>query len=456
MCPRESVSDTPVACQGPKHVLPASSGELRISPDPPSAIQCTVSGACNAMPQSCSSLPCESPSKPAHVDAAAHSMATEAVDPAWDSVSSAESEDSPQTGMPALPSCTADSTAVSPAISPGPSCLAPIVIELFSGTGGVTAALRSFGFDAVGIDKIHLKHALAAPMLLDVASPDGLQTLLTLIRSPRVVGIWAAPACGTCSAARNIPCRDAAGNLVPGPRPLRSESYPDGLPHLNAQDKGRVALANASYEALQQAIALAVQRGLVVAVENPGNSLFWRTSFWVAVRDSFNFTSLHQCGFGGRRPKYTAIAHTHPAFCSLHRACQCTEPHEPWGRNSSAPNGWATSLESAYPKPLAVALCLPLGWTCISSEPLPAHSPKPANFHHWFRSTPVFALSAACVPTHLCHAPSCPALTMHGTSRLMPPVTEPSFLPACGAPLIRINRAVSSLCSEYHGAPLSL
>ena len=217
-----------------------------------------------------------------------------------------------------------------------------MVIELFSGTGGVTAALRSFGFDAVGIDKIHLKHALAAPMLLDVASPEGLQTLLTLIRSPSVVGIWAAPACGTCSAARDIPCRDAAGNLVPGPRPLRSDFCPDGLPHLNAKDKGRVALASASYEALQQqAIALAVQRGLVVAVENPNNSLFWRTSFWIAVRDSFNFTWLHQCAFGGRRPKYTAVARNHPAFCSLRRSCQCTEPHEPWGRNSSAPNGWA-------------------------------------------------------------------------------------------------------------------
>ena len=71
--------------------------------------------------------------------------------------------------MSALQPCTADSIAASPTISPEPSCLSPMVIELFSGTGGVTAALRSFGFDAVGIDKIHLKHALAAPMLLDVA-----------------------------------------------------------------------------------------------------------------------------------------------------------------------------------------------------------------------------------------------------------------------------------------------
>ena len=272
------------------------------------------------MPQSFSSLPCESPSKPAHVDAVAHSMATEAVDPAWDSVSSAESEDSPQTSMSALPPCTADSTAVSPAIRPGPSCLSVIVIELFSGTGGVTAALRSFGFDAVGIDKIHLKHALAAPMLLDVASPDGLQTLLTLIRSPRVVGIWAAPACGTCSAARN----DAAGNLVPGPRPLRSESYPDGLPHLSAQDKGRVALANASYEALQQAIALAVQRGLVVAVENPGNSLFWRTSFgwqFVTVLTSLGCTSVPSAAAGlSTPPSHTPTLPS--AACAAHASAQ--------------------------------------------------------------------------------------------------------------------------------------
>ena len=116
----------------------------------------------------------------------------------------------------------------------------------------------------------------------------------------------------------------------------------------------------------------------------PGKSLFWRTSFWIAVRDSFNFTWLHQCAFA------------------------------------------------------------------------PARSPKPANFHRWFQGTPVFALSAACVPTHLYHVPSCPDLTVRGTSRRMPPVTEPSCLStlsSCGAPLTRISRAVLSLCSEYRAAP---
>ena len=108
----------------------------------------------------------------------------------------------------------------------------PLILELFSGSGRVTAALRALGFEAVAIDKVKSVGCAAPPWVLDVSTPDGLAQLLQLVQNPRVLGLFAAPACGTCSLARGIPCWDSQGNPVPVPRPLRSDRHPDGMPDL--------------------------------------------------------------------------------------------------------------------------------------------------------------------------------------------------------------------------------
>ena len=58
-------------------------------------------------------------------------------------------------------------------------------------------------------------------------------------------------------------------------------SFPDGLQDLTEKEQLRVDSANASYEATAELILLLVGWGVSVSIENPANSLFWKTS-WIA------------------------------------------------------------------------------------------------------------------------------------------------------------------------------
>ena len=125
---------------------------------------------------------------------------------------------------------------------PGP----PLFLEIFSGTGRITSAIRAAGMDAIGIDKQKVPGADVPPVLLDITSPQGKSLLHVRLQNPRLKVFWAAPACGTCSAARNIPRFAPDGIPIHVPKPLRSRRFPDGLPFLAPPDARRVDLANAS------------------------------------------------------------------------------------------------------------------------------------------------------------------------------------------------------------------
>ena len=82
------------------------------------------------------------------------------------------------------------------------------MVEVFSGTAGLTAAMRQMGMhSSLGI-AVHL-----------------------------------GPPCGTSSRARDI--RRHSG---PDPKPLRSRMHPDGLPSLTGTDLQRVLSANVLYQ----------------------------------------------------------------------------------------------------------------------------------------------------------------------------------------------------------------
>ena len=91
-----------------------------------------------------------------------------------------------------------------------------------------------------------------------------------------------------------------------------------------------------------------IKRGIIHIVENPRGSLFWRTAAWLRIRDLFTYTAFQACAYGGRRPKHTALAFTHPAFAKFCRSCPNCPDHLPWGLSST---GWATAEEAVYPMP---------------------------------------------------------------------------------------------------------
>ena len=105
----------------------------------------------------------------------------------------------------------------------------PVVFELFSGSSRVTACLRKLGLAAHGVDHKHVDSAACTPLIADLTTQDGQDLAMFWLCNPLLSAVFAAPPCGTCSRARDIPVSNAAGEPLPAPVPLRSASFPDGL-----------------------------------------------------------------------------------------------------------------------------------------------------------------------------------------------------------------------------------
>ena len=242
-------------------------------------------------------------------------------------------------------------------------CKSPVVIEIFCGSARVTASLRTLGLSSsFGVD--HVKVNSQGPIkIADLTTKKGQKLLLKWLESPLVQGVFLAPPCGTCSLARNIKIRDSKGRVMPGPVPLRSQQFPEGLTGLSHTNRLRVSKANKLYEFVGEIIRAAHARNLIIVVENPRSSLFWLTRWWRSRGVPLFYVAHQACAYGSSRPKWTVLAANHKVFRKICRTCPGESPnhkHLPWGvvRDQSGTR-FATSEETAYPHPLAaeIALC---------------------------------------------------------------------------------------------------
>ena len=236
----------------------------------------------------------------------------------------------------------------------------PVIIEVFCGSARVTASLKELGLvESFGIDH-EVGKAIATVKKLDLTMSRDQDIFRQWLKSPLVAGIFWAPPCGTCSLARNIQLRDSYGRKIPGPVPLRSPEFPEGLMGLKSKDRIRVSAANKLYEFMGMMIEEAIARGLIVVVENPRSSLFWQTRFWKVVAKHFSYTSHQACAYGGERPKWTVLAWNHHRFSHINLCCTGESPshvHKPWGIvHSDRGTHFSTSEETAYPRGLARAI----------------------------------------------------------------------------------------------------
>ena len=249
----------------------------------------------------------------------------------------------------------------------------PVVFEIFCGTARIVHALHSLGWSASqAVDHVQKPDAEARVLVTDLSSREGQELMMFWMSCPYLVGVWLAPPCGTASLARLIPIVDSFGNVLPSPKPLRSLAWPEGVPGLSGVDLHRVNQANLLYTFSADVCERAVARMVLVGCENPHNSLFWLTKAGQRIQSCcLRQTLLQNCAWGGRRPKWTKIAHNDSAFDSLARCCpgpSCSKHHLPWGR---APSGrWATSDEAAYPHGFAQAVA-----SCFASAVQVVESP---------------------------------------------------------------------------------
>ena len=228
-----------------------------------------------------------------------------------------------------------------------------LIIEVFSGTAGLTAELKRLGMtQCFGVDA-HVKHAKAHVVRLDLTVESNIDIFFSWLENPLVVGLWFAPPCGTASAARNIPIRMPDGRAPP--KVLRTKSHPNGVPYLTGSDFDRVCKANKLYAFTSRAVRYAIDNGIIVAVENPLNSMFWHTTFWNEVSQDLQYYVHHACAYGSQRKKATQVAANSEAFAELTALCPGTHSHLPWGIDPDSTR-FATAIETEYPTGLCKAI----------------------------------------------------------------------------------------------------
>ena len=232
-----------------------------------------------------------------------------------------------------------------------------IFVEVFSGTAGLTAAVRRLGcHQATGVDA-HVTKQVKSPVIrIDLSSESGQTLLWRILAQPRVFAIHLGPPCGTSSRAREIKRKHGVN-----PKPMRSVEHPDGLPGLRPHDQARVNTANTLYKLCGDIMAYSTANGIICSIENPARSHMWDTSFLrqglQRVQQDLHTVLFHHCMFGSKRKKRTKLLVNHPCLQHLNRDCDQSHQHEAWGYTS---HGWATSLEVEYPHALcrAWASCL--------------------------------------------------------------------------------------------------
>ena len=249
-------------------------------------------------------------------------------------------------------------------------------LEICAGSARVTSCLQHLGLKAsFGVDHKRQKNA-GRLLVADLTSKEGQALCWKWIRSPNCVGIFVAPPCGTCSRARGIPIRLPHGKTIPGPMPLRSDQFPDGLPSLVGVNRVRVNAANALYKFIIEICLFCINAGLTVCIENPRSSIYWRTSFFRPLVPLLTFTIHQACAYGSQRPKWTALAHNTITLKNLNLICpglSATHKHHTWGLVDS--KTFSTAEETAYPMKLAFHIALfltqhvvQLGWLPPSTE----------------------------------------------------------------------------------------
>ena len=268
-----------------------------------------------------------------------------------------------------------------------------LCIEIFSGSGRLTATIRRLGLRAVAID--HSSSRTSGPVtLLDLTKADDLEFLKNFIIPERqnIIYIHMAPPCGTCSAARNKRHRDleAAGYVLP--QPVRSRAFPMGLPTNRGLDAAKVAAANTLYYATLEIAKLCLQYDIMFSLENPENSLFWETD---PIQELFRLCNgyhnvFQSCMMVGDRDKRTKWWSSKPNFNAFNVTCDNNHEHKAW-KPVQTESGlhFPTSEEASYPFLLCERVAhvvketaLELGFTVPESLPQQAKLQTSSALQH--------------------------------------------------------------------------
>ena len=208
--------------------------------------------------------------------------------------------------------------------------------------------------------------------------------------------IAAALDCSTKSRAREIPRQFDDGR--PAPSPLRSETYPEGLPHLSGRDAERVAKDNLACSFVLQEIHDLASRGGASVRENPWRSLHWFTQQERDMWDSglWRDKRYSACVFAGVRSKSQCLRHNLDEIDDW-PVMDCHHSHDPEEWAPSVVDGvrvFPSKEEAEYTAPLAFSVAVAASWWAARTGLAKLHVPRmPAiqttgRREHWLQMDP--------------------------------------------------------------------
>ena len=247
----------------------------------------------------------------------------------------------------------------------------PFLLELFCGSGGLSAAFLRLGGEVLGVDRCLKPRSVKAPCIrLDLTRAEDQALILAEISRADVV--WLAPPSDAGSRVRDLPVHSPKGlgrNLKA--TPLRNAQYPEGLPHLSGVEGRRVRLANQLYMFSARVLELCVQLGKVCVLENPSRAWLWNTRWLAPWVRRLHSAHSHACVYGAEVRRATRLLSTHP-LPSMHSKCDASHVHKPWGPYLSKSRwDFRTRGTAEYPADFCRAAASDLMEICASFNAFP-------------------------------------------------------------------------------------
>ena len=225
-----------------------------------------------------------------------------------------------------------------------------MVLELCAGSAMLSRCFHEQGFIVMPIDhKQNRFHPLAKICNLSLTEQSSWDYLFWLLDNEVIEFCHAAPPCGTCSRARELPG---------GPPPLRNEAFPWGFEDLSSDQRARVDAANKIYVGLARFILALISRNILYSVENPRNSLLWELPIWEKILQSSFYVTFDACMYGGQRKTSKSLLTNVATLKAMQQRFNGGHTHLPFGRTRVAPGkyAYATAEEAAYPRPLCLQI----------------------------------------------------------------------------------------------------
>ena len=364
-------------------------------------------------------------------------------------------------------------------------------LNLFCGpyarADGLSQRLRDFGWSSVySVDN---DPDTSGGWKHDLFNDEFFTKLLGLATRGAFDAIMIAFPCSTFSAARFFPTDP------PGPPPVRTKDYPDGLPdgQIDPKHKGELERTDVLWDRAAQIVVAArnSSKKTTIILENPEDksikgtlayskdtkdhgSLWATTGFKnlkLSIPDSAT-CSFAYCRFGSDYQKYTRLWYTVEACSVLDQLStplyQCNHSKHPKMAGGRLADGsWASSRAAAYPPQLNVRLAMALT-AARTGDPRPISEQKVSSWagangsmstappgrastsgdHGTGTSPPASAPLSASAPPFSPHEPFSPSPKPAAPSRLNgtpPPRSFPSLAPSPSPPPAPPTSAASPL-----------